>query len=81
MARRKRASMREGPLADLFRATVDPEDPPEAPTRGERPPAEDETGVMREQQPRAVRESRRGAAARERARAGTLRSHRGRIRA
>ena len=51
MARRKRASMREGPLADLFRATVDPEDPPEAPTRGERPPADDETGVMREQQP------------------------------
>jgi cell division protein FtsZ len=33
MARRKRASMREGPLADLFRSTVDPEDPPEAPTR------------------------------------------------
>ena len=31
MARRKRASMREGPLADLFRATVDPDDPPEAP--------------------------------------------------
>jgi cell division protein FtsZ len=31
MARRKRASMREGPLADLFRSTVDPDDPPEAP--------------------------------------------------
>jgi cell division protein FtsZ len=33
MARRKRASMREGPLADLFRSTVDdpPADPPEAP--------------------------------------------------
>ena len=31
MARRKRASMREGPLADLFRSTVEPEDPPEAP--------------------------------------------------
>ena len=31
--RRKRASMREGPLADLFRSTVDdpPADPPEAP--------------------------------------------------
>jgi cell division protein FtsZ len=31
MARRKRASMREGPLADLFRSTVDdpPVDPPE----------------------------------------------------
>jgi cell division protein FtsZ len=48
MARRKRASMREGPLADLFRSTVDPEDPPEAPSRGE-PPAEDETSVMREE--------------------------------
>ena len=33
MARRKRASMREGPLADLFRSTSDdaPADPPEAP--------------------------------------------------
>jgi cell division protein FtsZ len=38
MARRKRASMREGPLADLFRSTVDdpPVDPPEAPMPGER---------------------------------------------
>ncbi len=36
--RRKRASMREGPLADLFRSTSDdlPEDPPEAPSPGER---------------------------------------------
>ena len=33
MARRKRASMREGPLADLFRSTVEPEEPPEAPAR------------------------------------------------
>ena len=33
MARRKRASMREGPLADLFRSTDDPDDPPEAPSR------------------------------------------------
>ena len=48
MARRKRASMREGPLADLFRSTVDPEDPPEAPDRSERRP-EDDTSVMREQ--------------------------------
>ena len=34
--RRKRASMREGPLADLFRSTSDdlPEDPPEAPIPG-----------------------------------------------
>src|SRR6476619_1895436 len=38
MARRKRASMREGPLADLFRSTIDdpPADPPEAPQPGER---------------------------------------------
>ncbi len=36
MARRKRASMREGPLADLFKSTVDPEDPPEAPARSDR---------------------------------------------
>ena len=34
MARRpKRASMREGPLADLFRSTEAPEDPPEPPAR------------------------------------------------
>ncbi|MQA76097.1 MAG: cell division protein FtsZ [Solirubrobacterales bacterium] len=45
MARRKRASMREGPLADLFRSTVDPDDPPEPPARPD-PPAEDETNVM-----------------------------------
>src|ERR687891_641043 len=50
MARRKRASMREGPLADLFRATVEPDDPPEAPARSRRP-AEDDTNVMREQAP------------------------------
>src|SRR4051794_20495896 len=38
MARRKRASMREGPLADLFRSTVDdaPADPPEAPDLGDK---------------------------------------------
>src|SRR5882672_1465521 len=37
MARRKRASMREGPLADLFRSTIgEPADPPEAPSPGER---------------------------------------------
>ncbi len=43
MARRnKRASMREGPLADLFRSTgADaPEDPPEAPRYGRDDPAE-----------------------------------------
>jgi cell division protein FtsZ len=50
MARRKRASMREGPLADLFRSTVEPDDPPEAPGRTQQPP-EDETSVMREQPP------------------------------
>ncbi len=34
MARRnKRASMREGPLADLFRSTEEPDDPPEPPAR------------------------------------------------
>src|SRR5688572_16139156 len=52
MARRKRASMREGPLADLFRSTTEPEDPPEAPAppprREER---DDETRVMREEPP------------------------------
>ncbi len=52
MARRKRASMREGPLADLFRSTGEPEDPPEAPAppprRSERDsgPSRDETRVM-----------------------------------
>jgi len=50
MARRKRASMREGPLADLFRSTAQPEDPPEAPAppprREER---EDETRTMPEE--------------------------------
>ena len=43
MARRnKRASMREGPLADLFRSTGadTPEDPPEAPRYGRDDPAE-----------------------------------------
>jgi cell division protein FtsZ len=43
MARRnKRASMREGPLADLFRSTSDdaPQDPPEAPRYGRKDPAE-----------------------------------------
>ncbi|MCD6014958.1 MAG: cell division protein FtsZ [Solirubrobacterales bacterium] len=48
MARRKRASMREGPLADLFRSTVDPDDPPEAPERSKRP-ADDDTSVIGEQ--------------------------------
>jgi cell division protein FtsZ len=47
--------MREGPLADLFRATVDPEDPPEAPTRPEQR-SEEETGVMRKQPPAPERQ-------------------------
>ncbi len=47
MARRKRASMREGPLADLFRSTVEPDDPPEAPSRsGREPEPEPETRVV-----------------------------------
>jgi len=43
MARRnKRASMREGPLADLFRSTSEdaPQDPPEAPRYGRQDPVE-----------------------------------------
>jgi len=42
MSRRKRASMREGPLSDLFRSTSDdaPADPPEAPRYGRDDPAE-----------------------------------------
>ncbi len=42
MSRRKRASMREGPLSDLFRSTSDdaPVDPPEAPRYGREDPAE-----------------------------------------
>src|SRR3954447_3176738 len=49
MARRKRASMREGPLADLFRSTVEPEDPPEAPSApGRESEAEAETTVYRD---------------------------------
>ena len=49
MARRnKRASMREGPLADLFRSTEDaPEDPPE-------PPARPEPARRRETEPEPV---------------------------
>ncbi|HEX8050619.1 MAG TPA: cell division protein FtsZ [Solirubrobacterales bacterium] len=40
--RNKRASMREGPLSDLFRSTSDdaPMDPPEAPRYGRQDPAE-----------------------------------------
>src|SRR5688500_18647240 len=52
MARRKRASMREGPLADLFRSTVEPEDPP-APPPAPDAPDEPETSVMRDSEPAA----------------------------
>ena len=45
MARPRRASMREGPLADLFRSTSQPERPDE---RGEERPPEDETRVIDE---------------------------------
>jgi cell division protein FtsZ len=61
MARRKRASMREGPLADLFRSTVEPDDPPEAPNS---PTREDDTRVMDEgaaDAPSTSREPRREA--------------------
>ena len=42
MSRPKRASMREGPLSDLFRSTSDdaPADPPEVPRYGREDPAE-----------------------------------------
>jgi cell division protein FtsZ len=58
MARRnKRASMREGPLADLFRSTSDdaPQDPPEAPRYGRDDPAE---ARKAEQEPLPVEEPR-----------------------
>jgi cell division protein FtsZ len=62
MARRKRASMREGPLADLFRSTAQPDDPPEAPAppprreeREEDPPPAPEAAEERAQDPVAPR--------------------------
>jgi cell division protein FtsZ len=57
MARRnKRASMREGPLSDLFRSTSDdaPVDPPEAPRYGRDDPAE--ARKAEEEAPPAARE-------------------------
>src|SRR5215216_755876 len=42
MARRKRASMREGPLADLFRSTIREEEGQEQPTQ-QQPPAPEES--------------------------------------
>src|SRR5688500_20073386 len=61
MARRKRASMREGPLADLFRSTVDdpPADPPEAPEELSR-----QKPSQQEADPDAPRYGRRDPAAR-----------------
>ncbi len=62
MARRpKRASMREGPLADLFRSTEQPEDPPEMgdPSRRREPPAEEPAAP----EPRGGGPGRRGSAA------------------
>jgi cell division protein FtsZ len=58
MGRRKRASMREGPLADLFRSTVDdpPADPPEAPALGEKRSEQDEPEQPRSGSPRYGRE-------------------------
>jgi len=52
MSRRKRASMREGPLADLFRSTSDdpPADPPEMGEPGEKQGSEE---PPREEPPRA----------------------------
>ncbi len=49
MSRRKRASMREGPLADLFRSTSDdpPADPPEASGGSTAGPDEDAGGALR----------------------------------
>ena len=48
MARRKRASMREGPLADLFRSTDQPDDPPEARSSKDSE-ASDETRVLKQE--------------------------------
>ncbi len=54
MARRpKRASMREGPLADLFRSTEAPDDPPEPPARPE-PRREREERPAPEPEPQAA---------------------------
>jgi cell division protein FtsZ len=52
MARRpKRASMREGPLADLFRSTEAPDDPPEAPAPTKRREREPEPGAREQETP------------------------------
>ncbi len=66
MSRRKRASMREGPLADLFRSTSDdpPADPPEAPVPGQRSEREDRPAPAPDQ-PRYGREDPAEVAARD----------------
>src|SRR5947207_15250111 len=51
MARRKRASMREGPLADLFRSTIREEEQQEEPPTQQQPapaqpPSDDATRVL-----------------------------------
>src|SRR6266542_261912 len=57
MARRKRASMREGPLADLFRSTIhreqdEPErEQPTEQTSAVPPPSSEETTVVPEREP------------------------------
>ena len=50
MSRRKRASMREGPLADLFRSTADdaPADPPELEPRPAGPVADEGSSSSRD---------------------------------
>ena len=84
----KRASMREGPLADLFRSTSDdaPADPPEAPRYGRQDPAEakkaeDEApgrGSCRVEDAASPQSRGRGARARRRARAGACAGAHGR---
>src|SRR3954465_9590886 len=49
MARPKRASMREGPLADLFRSTTPPEE--DSPETTEQRLPEDETSVLQQPAP------------------------------
>ena len=65
MSRRKRASMREGPLADLFRSTSDdaPADPPEAPVarRAIRPSREEAADRSSTTAPRAPDDAGRAA--------------------
>src|SRR5207248_2067238 len=53
MARRKRASMREGPLADLFRSTIREESQAEPPTEqgSTPPPSQEETRVIEPERP------------------------------